>query len=196
MVPFTCYGSQWCLALKCFLFKSVFLSKSTIWVVLFTLYGFHCCLVPMCFPLKINILGVSLHFSWFFELFGSQWCLAPICFPLKITILGGSLHFLWFPVLLGSKVLSPQQGLKKCIFPGNIVIFPTISYVTGVKNVIFTKKASGPTECVALTRDLCICISLTPSTKVITLKIHPGSLGVTGVKRSFSPKRHQVLQNA
>ena len=68
--------------------------------------------------------------------------------------------------------------------------------VTGVKNVIFTKKASSPTECVAWTRDLCICVSLTPSTKVITLKIHPGSLGVTGVKRSFSPKRHQVLQNA
>ena len=67
--------------------------------------------------------------------------------------------------------------------------------VTGVKKVIFTKKASSPTECVALTRDLCIWISLTPSTKVITLKIHPGSLGVTGVKRSFSPKRHQVLQN-
>ena len=67
--------------------------------------------------------------------------------------------------------------------------------VTGVKKVIFTKKASSPTECVALTRDLCIWISLTPSTKVITLKIHPGSLGVTGVKRSFSPKRHQVLQD-
>ena len=67
--------------------------------------------------------------------------------------------------------------------------------VTGVKKVIFTKKASSPTEYLALTRDLCICISLTPSTKVITLKIHPGSLGVTGVKRSFSPKRHQVLQN-
>ena len=67
--------------------------------------------------------------------------------------------------------------------------------VTGVKKVIFTKKASSPTECVALTRDLCIWISLTPSTKVITLKIIAGSLGVTGVKRSFSPKRHQVLQN-
>ena len=67
--------------------------------------------------------------------------------------------------------------------------------VTGVKKVIFTKKASSPTEYLALTRDLCICISLTPSTKVITLKIHPASLGVTGVKRSFSPKRHQVLQN-
>ena len=68
--------------------------------------------------------------------------------------------------------------------------------VTGVKKVIFTKKASSPTEYLILMRDLCICISLTPSTKVITLKIHPGSLGVTGVKRSFSPKRHQVLQNA
>ena len=68
--------------------------------------------------------------------------------------------------------------------------------VTGVKKVIFTKKASSPSECLELTRDLCICISLTPSTKVITLKIHPGSFGVTGVKRSFSPKRHQVLQNA
>ena len=63
--------------------------------------------------------------------------------------------------------------------------------VTGVKKVISTKKASSPTECVALTRDLRICITLTPSTKFITLKIQPGSLGVTGVKRSFSPKRHK-----
>ena len=68
--------------------------------------------------------------------------------------------------------------------------------VTGVKKVIFTKKnASSPTECLALPRDLRICISLTPSTKVITLRIHPGSLGVPGVKRSFSPKKHQILQN-
>ena len=67
--------------------------------------------------------------------------------------------------------------------------------VTGVKKVIFTKKASSPTEYLASMRDLCICISLTPSTKVIVLKIHPGSFGVTGVKRSFSLKRHQVLQN-
>ena len=67
--------------------------------------------------------------------------------------------------------------------------------VTGDKKVIFTKKASSPTEYLAMTRDLCICISLIPSTKVITLKVHPGSLGVTGVKRSFSTKRHQVLQN-
>ena len=39
--------------------------------------------------------------------------------------------------------------------------------VTGVKKVIFTKKASSPTEYLALMRDLCICISLTPCTKVI-----------------------------
>ena len=66
--------------------------------------------------------------------------------------------------------------------------------VTGVKKVIFTKKASSPTEYLALTRDLCICSSLTPSTKVMVLKNCQGSFGVTGVKSSFSQKRHQVLQ--
>ena len=66
--------------------------------------------------------------------------------------------------------------------------------VTGVKKVIFTKKASSPTEYLASMRNLCISISLTPSTKVMVLKNHPGSFGVTGVKRSFSPKRHQVIQ--
>ena len=65
--------------------------------------------------------------------------------------------------------------------------------VTGVKKVIFTKKASSPTEYLALTRDLCICSSLTPSTKVMVLKNCQGSFGVTGVKSSFSQKRHQVL---
>ena len=66
--------------------------------------------------------------------------------------------------------------------------------VTGVKKVIFIKKASSPTEYLALTRDLCICSSLTPSTKVMVLKSCQGSFGVTGVKSSFSQKRHQVLQ--
>ena len=66
--------------------------------------------------------------------------------------------------------------------------------VTGVKKVIFTKKASSPTEYLALTRDLCICSSLTPSTKVMVLKNCQGSFVVTGVKSSFSQKRHQVLQ--
>ena len=66
--------------------------------------------------------------------------------------------------------------------------------VTGVKKVIFTKKASSPTEYLALTWDLCICSSLTPSTKVMVLKNCQGSFGVTGVKSSFSQKRHQVLQ--
>ena len=51
------------------------------------------------------------------------------------------------------------------------------------QNVIFTKNALSPSEYIAFTCDLCICISLTPSTKVISLKIHPGSFGVTGVKR-------------
>ena len=66
--------------------------------------------------------------------------------------------------------------------------------VTGVKKVIFIKKASSPTEYLALTRNLCICSSLTPSTKVMVLKNCQGSFGVTGVKSSFSQKRHQVLQ--
>ena len=65
--------------------------------------------------------------------------------------------------------------------------------VTGVKNVIYTKKASSPSDYIALTRDLCICSSLTPSTKVMVLKNCQGSFGVTGVKSSFSQKRHQVL---
>ena len=56
------------------------------------------------------------------------------------------------------------------------------------QKVIFTKKASSPSEYVSLTRNLHTCISLSPSTKVIVLKIHPGSFGVTGVKRSFSLK--------
>ena len=54
------------------------------------------------------------------------------------------------------------------------------------QKVIFTKKASSPTERVALIRDL--CISLTPSTKVMGLEIYLESFGVTGVKRSFSLK--------
>ena len=66
--------------------------------------------------------------------------------------------------------------------------------VTGVKKVICTKKASSPSDYVALTRDLCICSSLTPSTKVMVLKNCQGSFGVTGVKSSFSQNRHQVLQ--
>ena len=60
--------------------------------------------------------------------------------------------------------------------------------VTGVKKVICTKKASSPSDYVALTRDLCICSSLTPSTKVMVLKNCQGSFGVTGVKSSFSQK--------
>ena len=56
------------------------------------------------------------------------------------------------------------------------------------QKVIFTKKASSPSEYVAFTHDLRTCVSLTPSTKVMVLKINPGSFGVTGVKRSFSLK--------
>ena len=58
--------------------------------------------------------------------------------------------------------------------------------VTGVKKVILTKKASSPTEYLALMRDLCICISLTSSTKVMVLKIIRGHLGSLGSKVHFN----------
>ena len=53
------------------------------------------------------------------------------------------------------------------------------------------KNATPPTDYRVWSRDSCICISLTPSTKVMGLKNHTGSLGVTGVKRSFSLKMLQ-----
>ena len=61
--------------------------------------------------------------------------------------------------------------------------------VTGVKKVIFIKKASSPTEYLALTRDLCICSSLTPSTKVMVLKKLSGVIwGHWGQKFIFTKK--------
>ena len=66
--------------------------------------------------------------------------------------------------------------------------------VTGVKKVIFTKNATSPTNYRVWSCDSCTYISLTPSTKVMGLKIHPGSFGVTGVKRSFSLKTLLLLQ--
>ena len=61
--------------------------------------------------------------------------------------------------------------------------------VTGVKKVIFTKKASSPTEYLALTRDLCICSSLTPSTKSFGPKKLSGVIwGHWGQKFIFTKK--------
>ena len=58
----------------------------------------------------------------------------------------------------------------------------------------FTKNATSPTNYRVWSCDSCTYISLTPSTKVMGLKIHPGSFGVTGVKRSFSLKTLLLLQ--
>ena len=61
--------------------------------------------------------------------------------------------------------------------------------VTGVKKVIFIKKASSPTEYLALTRDLCICSSLTPSTKSYGPKKLSGVIwGHWGQKFIFTKK--------
>ena len=65
--------------------------------------------------------------------------------------------------------------------------------VTGGQKVNFLKNASTPLNYVALTRDLYMWYSLTPSTKVMGIENHPGSFGVMGVKRSFSPKMLQLL---
>ena len=56
----------------------------------------------------------------------------------------------------------------------------------GQKEYFSRKKASSPSGYVALTRDFRICINLTHSTKVMILKIRPGSFGATRIKRSFS----------
>ena len=66
--------------------------------------------------------------------------------------------------------------------------------VTGVKNVIFTENAISPTDYMVWSCDSSISISYIPSTKVMGLEIHPGSFGVTGVKRSFLPKMLFLLQ--
>ena len=56
------------------------------------------------------------------------------------------------------------------------------------QKVIFTINATSPTDYRVRSRDSCTYIRLTPSTNVMGLKINTGSFGVTGVKRSFSPK--------
>ena len=55
------------------------------------------------------------------------------------------------------------------------------------QKVIFTKNTTSA-DYKVWSHDSCTCISLTPATKVITLKIHLGSFGATEVKRSFSLK--------
>ena len=62
------------------------------------------------------------------------------------------------------------------------------------QKVIFTKNATSPTDYRVKSRDSCTYIRLTPSTNVMGLKIHTGSFGVTGVKRSFSPKMLLLLE--
>ena len=52
----------------------------------------------------------------------------------------------------------------------------------------FTKNATPPTDYRVWSNDSCIYISLTPSTKVITLKIHPGSFGGHRGQKVIFPK--------
>ena len=51
------------------------------------------------------------------------------------------------------------------------------------QKVIFNKKAISPSYYMVRSCDSWSFINLTPSPKVMDLEIHPGSFGVTGVKR-------------
>ena len=94
---------------------------------------------------------------------------------------GSSIFTSWFQLICGSQRSQLEFVLWWCGPKNSSGSFG----VTGVKRSIFTKKASSPSEYIALTRFLCICISLINSTKVMVLKIHPGSFGVKGVKGHF-----------
>ena len=71
---------------------------------------------------------------------------------------------------------------------------PAVTWGHRGQKVIFTKNAISPSHCMVWPWDSCILISKIPSTKVMGLEIHPGSLRVTGVERSFSPKMLFLLQ--
>ena len=58
----------------------------------------------------------------------------------------------------------------------------------------FTENATSPTCYIAGSGDSSILTSLSPSTKLIGSNFDLGSFGVTGVKRSFSPKTLLLLQ--
>ena len=56
------------------------------------------------------------------------------------------------------------------------------------QKVILTKIAISPTDNMVWSCDSCILISYIPSTKVMVVKIQPGSFGVTGVKKVIFTK--------
>ena len=60
--------------------------------------------------------------------------------------------------------------------------------VTGVIKVIFTKKASSPSDYIAVTRELCMRRNLTPSIKFMVLKFVRGHFGSLGSKVIFTIK--------
>ena len=167
-------------------FLSLFLEVLRFWFCLFVVCGFFFFFFFFFFTLPVTPAGscFSLVSSFFLSFF----------FLSSFFLLSGntsfshtSLHPILTKLSQSDRYLDHYSGTDNGGVRGH-------DGVTGVKKVIFIKKASSLTEYLALTRDLCICISLTPSTKVMVLKNCQGSFGVTGVKSSFSQKRHQVLQ--
>ena len=104
------------------------------------------------------------------------------CFFLLATRLFHILPNIWFLPNLdqSDQFLDHYSGTNDDGVKGHVGVTRVKKGVK--KGSIFTKKASTPTGYVALTCDLRIYISLTPSTKVMVLENHPGSFGVTGVK--------------
>ena len=76
VVPFTCYGSQCCLAPKCFLLKMNILGCSlNLFMYLSVVFG----------SIMFFFLTQNQHFGWFPSLFyGSQCCVALKCSLLKL----------------------------------------------------------------------------------------------------------------
>ena len=100
VIPFTCCGSQCCLAPKCFLLKnehfgwfpSFFMVSSVVWFK----YIFHS---------KSTFLGGSLHFLWFPVLFGSS-----------------------FFFLLKTNIFFTFHGSLCCFIPSVVWVVPFIFY--------------------------------------------------------------------
>ena len=160
--------------------------------------SFYVCIVAFVYALRCSSIRITV--------LGFQ------CFPYPAGVSGRVLYLTRFFLLLlllllllsssgnTSKTysfdmpwpISTKLGHKKPLTHGIYVTWPEWGQRSrrghrGQKGQKL-KNATPPTDYRVWSRDSCICISLTTSTKVITLKIHLGSFVVAGVKRSFSLK--------
>ena len=101
VVPFTCHGSQYCLAPKCFQLKINILGGSLHFLWFPVLFGSNVFSTQNSTFKVVNVwlqsASCSKSMFWVvpFTCHGSQCYLVQKCFLLKINIFGGSLRFLW-----------------------------------------------------------------------------------------------------